>query len=145
MISPSGKVILEEFDLISEKKSEVDQMTQALDKFLNNQVAIALNEHLVVLEDEDFQFYARQACEVQAHVRINSETKTVENGALWYSEYLPAESLLWTFTAPRIEERGEPHQALLAKVKVGALALQLGGDETTGKGQCLITTQEVNQ
>ena len=39
-------------------------------------------------------FLLETAMEVQAHIRLDNDTKTVERGGLWYQESLPAESVL---------------------------------------------------
>ena len=51
---------------------------------------------LLVVSDTTFTRMARYHTEVATRVRIDSETHTVANGALWTEESLPAESLLWS-------------------------------------------------
>ena len=78
----------------------------------------------------------------RARIGLDYERKTVKNGALFYQEFIPAEALFYAavFTTPsRREGDSKPAAAVLQylrdhlqKVQV----LQIGGDETTGKGFC---------
>ena len=47
-----------------------------------------------MIHDDVMSLLLDTATEVNAHIRLNNETKTVERGALWYQESLPAESVL---------------------------------------------------
>ncbi|MGI6209372.1 MAG: type III-B CRISPR module RAMP protein Cmr4 [Anaerolineae bacterium] len=97
-----------------------------------------LPRKLAILPDDAFRDFTLQATEVQTHVRLDAVTKTVESGALWTVESLPADSLLYApllATASRnggVELTGEQ---VLAELEQCELArTQLGGDETTGQG-----------
>jgi CRISPR-associated protein Cmr4 len=79
-------------------------------------------------------------------VGLNYETKTVKSGALFYQEFLPAETLFYAVVlANPSRSRREADGATL----LGALqeylrggVLQIGGDETTGKGFCAVRLSE---
>lgn len=104
---------------------------------------------LVVVHDDDFTHFVRFATEVTARIGLNYETKTVKDGALFYQEFLPTESLFYAVVianaARTRRERGSDKaddgpalmgklQPMIDKVPV----LQIGGDETTGKGFCSV-------
>jgi len=97
--------------------------------------------HLVILSDDDFTHFARNATEVTARIALSPDTKTVKDGALFYQEFLPAETILYSVVlANAARARTEqPATKLLADLE-GHLKevrmLQIGGDETTGKGYC---------
>ena len=89
-------------------------------------------KRFAILDDKSFHFLARYATEVSAHVRIDHETGTVETGALWYQEALPAETILVSLL--RAEERtGADAAAVLKRIGLERF-LQLGGKATTGQG-----------
>ena len=110
---------------------------------------------LVLLRDEDFSFFVRNATVVEPHVRINNETGTADDGGLFYTENLPPESLLIAPVMASVERttdkiRGEKKpldaQAALNAVMKGdgsgfggldGKLLQVGGDATTGRGQVI--------
>jgi CRISPR-associated protein Cmr4 len=96
---------------------------------------------LVVLSDDDFTHFVRHATEVTARIGLNYETKTVRDGALFYQEFLPAESLFYAvvLASPARARNGQASDAptLLKRLADGlSPMLQVGGDETTGKGFC---------
>jgi len=69
---------------------------------------------------------------------LDPKTKTVEEGALWTSENLPTDTLLY---APLLASPSRtPKATLTAKdvlrevEQLGLVRVQLGGDETTGQG-----------
>jgi CRISPR-associated protein Cmr4 len=94
----------------------------------------------VVLNDDDFTHFARNATEVMARVGLNYETKTVKEGALFYQEFLPAETLFYAVVIAnraRTRSEGVDAAAVLRKLRDHLpKVLQVGGDETTGKGYC---------
>lgn len=98
----------------------------------------ALPRKLCVLPEDAFRDFALYATEVQTHVRLDRDTKTVEGGGLWTTESLPADSLLYApLLATRSRRNGTDLNAatILQRVAdMGAERTQLGGDETTGQG-----------
>jgi CRISPR-associated protein Cmr4 len=96
---------------------------------------------LAVVHDDEMRFLTEHATEVVARIRISADTGTVEKGALWSEESLPAESLLWT-VALFGDEHGKKEKRQTAadlQKKFRELAKQrsrirLGGDRTTGRG-----------
>lgn len=79
----------------------------------------------------------RECTEHSVRVQLNPKTKTVEQGP-FTSEYLPSETLLAAVLTLRTPRSGEAeqntdHRRLLGKLLDGT-ALQIGGDETLGKG-----------
>ncbi len=96
---------------------------------------------MLVLADDDYTHFARHATEVSARIALEYDTKTVKSGALFYQEFLPAETLFYSIvlaSAARTRNgHARPADALL-RTFGGHLpaVLQVGGDETTGKGLC---------
>ena len=60
-----------------------------------------------VLSDDDFNYFIKQATVVEPHVRINDETGTAEDGALFYTENLPPESILAGVVLASVERKKE--------------------------------------
>jgi CRISPR-associated protein Cmr4 len=99
--------------------------------------------HLVVLHDDDFTHFARHATEVMARIGLDYDTKTVKGGALFYQEFLPAEALLYAVVIanPARARRGvnqTPERILDFVGRHTPTVLQVGGDETVGKGYCAV-------
>lgn len=104
----------------------------------------SLVERICLIHDDIMSILLETATEVTAHVRLSNETKTVEKGALWYQESLPAESVLAGIAVAagvsaangRSLRTGD---ALLDHVASLACGLvQLGGKATTGQGSCFV-------
>ena len=57
-----------------------------------------LVDHLVVLPNEDFTDFVNLSTEVITRTKINNETGTVQEGALFTEEYLPSESVLYSLS-----------------------------------------------
>lgn len=95
-------------------------------------------KHFAVLHDDDFTHFVRFATEVTARIGLNHDTKTVKPGALFYQECLPPETLLYSLVfADKSRQPGDATtaQEMLARLDRGLpRCLQIGGDETTGKG-----------
>lgn len=115
-----------------------------------------LKTDLVLLSDEDFSYFVRNATVVEPHVRIDNDTGTASEGGLFYTENLPPESLLLAPVMASVErstdkirgdkERFNAEQALQTVLAgdgngFGGLdgkLLQIGGDATTGRGQVIL-------
>src|SRR5207247_2732736 len=101
-----------------------------------------------VLPDVVFDFLTGTGTEVHTRVRISDEIKTVETGALWTEESLPAETILAGVVVcdrvfgPKGNEIKEGD--LLEKFATKPLNLQIGGKATVGRGQvrCVFTRTE---
>ena len=55
-----------------------------------------MKKDIVVLSDDDFRDFVMLSTEVIARTKINSNTGTVQDGMLWYEEYLPTDSILYS-------------------------------------------------
>lgn len=98
-----------------------------------------LETHLVVLSNPDFQDLSLTATEVVTRVKLDASTKTVAQGALWTEEALPADTLLFS-----VVHAGPPTRQGTTWADVNAMlndlaaiigpTIQVGGDETTGRG-----------
>ena len=56
---------------------------------------VELTKRLVLVSDVMFSHLVQAATPVNAHIALDSATKTVTGGALWYEETLPPETLLY--------------------------------------------------
>lgn len=99
---------------------------------------------LVLLSDEDFGYFVKNATVVEPHVKIDDKTGTAKDGGLFYVENLPPESLLLAPLMASQERSGKqetPAEAVLSHVipNLDGQLVQIGGDATTGRGQIVIT------
>lgn len=100
----------------------------------------ALPARLCILPEDAFRDFAQYSTEVQTHIKLNPDTKTVdkETGALWTSESLPVDTLLYAplmVTPARRPNSDLSGLQILQKLEdLNLTRLQVGGDETTGQG-----------
>lgn len=144
-----NSVVLEEFSFTPDKSqaSAVAAIGQWLASHALPQAGYdywkqALPNKLCILPEDAFRDFVKYGTEVQTHIKLNPDTKTVAGGALWTTESLPVDTLLY---APLMatKARGGANltaQEILQKVKgLGLMRTQLGGDETTGQGMVALT------
>jgi CRISPR-associated protein Cmr4 len=115
-----------------------------------------MKKDIVVLGDDEFCDFVTMSTEVIARTKIDSEKGTVVPGGLWYEEYLPAESVLYSLalTSPvmvaddskkGIFQDNTPEkeaERVMKFFKTGMPdVIQIGGNQTIGKGIVRITTK----
>lgn len=91
---------------------------------------------LLILPENAFRDFVKLSTEVQARIKINNETKTVDRGALFYEEALSSDSLLYSVVmahdAANASFKADEIMKLLSEIDDNRL--QFGGDTTIGKG-----------
>lgn len=98
-----------------------------------------LTKDIVVLSDEDFSDFVQHSTEVITRNKIDNETGTVSETALFTEEYLPSESLLYSLVMFAPEFSNKPGK--MAEQAVQSFfnenlspVFQIGGDASLGKG-----------
>jgi len=91
-------IVLEEYSFKGEKNDDVTKLAKWLSENITkeNFWKEKLKSNLVVLPDEDFTDFVNLSTEVITRTKINNETGTVTNGALFTEEYLPAETVMYS-------------------------------------------------
>lgn len=110
---------------------------------------------ILILSDNDFKDFVNLSTEVITRTKIDNDTGTVQRGALFTEEYLPAESVLYSLvlaspeflSSKEIQEKNEngdrkhrrPEKADdILKFFIDTInnlkVIQLGGNATLGKG-----------
>ncbi|MFB6259733.1 MAG: RAMP superfamily CRISPR-associated protein, partial [Thiohalorhabdaceae bacterium] len=90
----AGDLFLEELRFRT-RAEDLGAVVGALGALAGADSAGELEAQLAVVSDDRFAYLVRHATPVSAHVRIESDTKTVAPGALWYEETLPPETVLY--------------------------------------------------
>ncbi|RAQ98096.1 type III-B CRISPR module RAMP protein Cmr4 [Thermogemmatispora tikiterensis] len=138
-------LLLEEFSFEVRQDQKVTSVARWLAEHalpFDGYWAEKLQSSLVVLADDDFRDFVLYSTEVITRIAIDQEKKTVKEGALWTEEHLPADTLLYapiyaTNERRPTEKSQEPRQGLALLRDLSQKAgpyLQLGGDETVGRG-----------
>ena len=147
----SNKIVLEEYTFevndVSGEKNTVIELGEWLSLNLlngNGYFAEKLMTDIVVLSDDDFKDFVNLSTEVLTRTKIDNETGTVADGALFTEEYLPAEAIMYTnvLTASEFATADDKKQfeteadlreyfrEFIAQDNV----FQIGGNATLGKG-----------
>lgn len=144
-VSANGKVGLEEyiFEGITENENVSNFGLWIASKLFgdveNNYWAKKMASDIVVLKDDDFADFVQYSTEVITRTKIDNETGTVSDTALFTEEYLPSESVMYSLAmfAPEFSNK----QSKMTEKEVQQLyddhlpeIFQLGGNATLGKG-----------
>lgn len=126
-----------------------DEWLKELAQFItydNNNIKL-LEKQLAVISDEDFAYLAKYALPVNPHITIDTATKQVKQGQLWYEETLPADTVLYSGIAieqARVKESLSEEEVAVSFKQLFAKNqwLQIGGNETVGMGWCSVNMLE---
>jgi CRISPR-associated protein Cmr4 len=143
----NGKVVLEEFTFEAQKHDDV----KIIAEWLATHAFPQTNEYqyfrekvktnLVILPEDAFRDFTQFATEVVTRIRIDQSKGTVAQGALWSEEHLPSDTLLYAplhATRPRTDNTPNNLKTADDVLKfvrdLNLDRIQLGGDETVGRG-----------
>ncbi len=133
------RVFLEDLDFSATSDDNTKNWATFLAEMLfpgDNTWQDIFKERFAVLSDDCFTFLAETGTEVAARIRIDDETKTVADKALWYEEALPAEAILAGLTwCDRVYKGYTQERILEAFCPEKGLVLQIGGKATIGRGR----------
>lgn len=138
----NNKLYLEDIDLDA-NVGDLKEWTSIMNSILPE--GDFFSKRFAVVHDDVMNFLWETGTQVDARIRINAETRTVDKGALWLEESLPAETLLLgLLSAERARSSIEmqPHE-VLDYALTGERHLQFGGKASTGRGRCRMLKPEV--
>lgn len=155
--SANGALFLEEYRFDVTADALLKPIIEEIAKLMQRDDAkAALEKQLVVVSNDMFAHLSQHATQVNAHIAIESESKTVKGGALWYEETLPPETLLYVGLAASNVRKPKKIENIKiplpddesAKWVLSAVTgmfndkpwLQVGGNETVGMGWCAVKT-----
>ena len=146
VLTEKGKVFLEDLDFSA--KTAQESATWA--DFLGEQIfggqetmKAVFKRRFAIVSNSSFDFLSETGTEVNARVRIEDDQKTVANGALWYEESLPTETVLAGIAwCDRVYSTKDINRdQILDTFCSQPITCQIGGKATVGKGRvrCLFT------
>lgn len=148
-----ANMVLEEFDFKASKQEGNGLQTFA--KTIAQKLDLKrLETHLAVISDDMFTHFVKNATEVSARIALDYETKTASEGALFYVETLPPETVFYSLLIadrpkgkrkqdgkiekPVLENEASVLNYVDLKLKAGPAILQIGAEASTGKGICRV-------
>jgi CRISPR-associated protein Cmr4 len=146
-----NKVFLEDLDLTAATNDAAKQWAEFIagNVFVQQEERDAFVKRFAVLHDDVFNFLSETGTSVDAHIKMDKDSKTVDkkNGGLWYEESLPAETILsgilWCDKVFGNKELTQ--EKLLTDYGKNIPLLQFGGKATTGKGLVRFITEGGNK
>lgn len=136
------KIYLEDLDLVAQEGAE-GWADFIADQLFDDDWKELFKQRFLIVHDNVFDFLSETATEIRARIKIKEDTRTVQQGGLWYEEYLPAETLMWGIIASdraRNTSQKSPEELLTLLPKKERL--QIGGNATVGAGQTSWILQE---
>lgn len=133
------RVYLEDFDLKGKPNAAVDGWAQFIGARVFDDATWqkALTERMCILSDNVFSFLLEHGTEIVARVKLLDDKKTVQPGALWYEEALPAETILsGLLVAVKGKASADEVFSTMGDILAQHKAIQLGGKATVGRGLC---------
>lgn len=140
-IQNKNTVALEEFLFEAEVNDEVKELARKLKELIPaNDLTNHLENHLAIVSDNVFKDFVNYAVEIRTRIRIDQARGTVKEGALFSEELVPSESVFYSLLF--IKDSFNPNNKINAEnvlFEINNLfskysLLQLGGDETIGRG-----------
>jgi CRISPR-associated protein Cmr4 len=132
----ASKVLLEDFDFTPSYTGDSLAATLGELLFTDIEDRELFRRRLCVVHDDAMSYLAEHATQVDARVSLDPDTKTVKQGALWYEESLPTETVLVSVCAGVRHGKASPAQAFATLENLAADSVQLGGKATVGRGRC---------
>lgn len=145
----SNKIVLEEYAFTVSGSYDVKVNTKDLGTWLSELMTDGfwkdkIKNDIVVLSNDDFKDFVNLSTEVITRTKINNDTGTVQPGALFTEEFLPAESVMYSLimASPVFMKEDKRKDAILQSDTdvmnyfEAALpeVIQIGGNATLGKG-----------
>ena len=154
LVGDGGKVYLEDLDLPLDPDAAKREMAAAWAEWLGQQIfggdgadetawRDMLAARFCIVHDDALSFLLETATEITARIKLLEDTKTVKDGALWYEEALPTESILYGLVVATPVRKFNLDQATIFNA-LGSLmtgSAQFGGKATVGRGLCRMQMQ----
>lgn len=122
-------ILLEDAEVIAKDQFKLPNLAAYLKKA----------ERLLVVHDEVFTYGVSHCTSILAQIQIDQKTGTTKDGSLRYQEELPADTLMYAFV--NWGDSRNPGERLQKEMIRGYVTqeaipshLQIGGDETLGRG-----------
>lgn len=129
------RVVLEDI-ILSSKKQDLKPLINIISKLSPIDIDA---KRVAVVHDDIFSYFVQTSTEVVARVQIDAEKGTVRSGALWYEEYIPSDTLMYSVIAiskPKKVLNGLSTADNIVRElsNFDTKFVQVGGNETVGKG-----------
>lgn len=130
-------VRLEHLEMPCERAPELATFCAALGELFPGMLHRSFSKNLVMVSDQVFAWLSQFALPVRARNNLDPNKVSLN---LWYEEYLPPDTILWSLIGSRVGRSPDADIELLKQALASEDAerhyLQIGGNETIGQGWC---------
>lgn len=102
-----------------------------------------LQEHAVLVSDDEFSYYAQHSTEITTRISIDIETGTSKEGALFHEEYVPADAIFYSVLFATHRNGKEASHWMGRMQNLLPNVFQVGGNVTLGKGVLQLFRKQV--
>lgn len=160
LINGTNKIILEEFTVKVEESEKCKKLGEWLSKTVLSDdksyeyLREKLKNDIVILSNDLFTEFTSLSTEIITRTKIDNETGTVKSGALFTEEYLPTETIMYSFAilSPIFSKQKGSFEGNNQLQKIEEFfrenlerVIQIGGNSTLGKGIVSTHVFEVKQ
>ncbi len=99
-------------------------------------------DRLLIISDKMFDYVVSSCTEIQTQIKIDAETGTAKDSALRYEELLPSDTVMYSaahYSRQNFETIIQANQIKTWLEDAVKDFIQIGGDETLGRGICQIS------
>ncbi|MEW6243539.1 MAG: type III-B CRISPR module RAMP protein Cmr4 [Bacillota bacterium] len=133
-LTRANKAYLEDLDLNATPDAQAKSIADGLAQVLFPQDSDIFLKRFALVSDAVFDFLCETATDISARIRLNDDTKTVEHGALWYEESVPAEAVFYGFAINAKYGHTEDSNVLQFFDQIDGRTIQIGGSAGVGRG-----------
>lgn len=140
-LAEGGKVYLEDLDFAGAFDKDAGKWAELISARLfgdDHEWQQLFQKRFGVVSDDVMSFLSQHGMDVSTRIRLENDTKSVADGALWTEENLPVESILVSLVTLAPNTKTLDEKALRAAVVANnhGKTLQFGGNATVGRGRC---------
>ena len=127
LVHPSQKVILEDIDLTAIQSNEASTIGSSITAqlFTESIEQAVFTQRFAIVHNDVFAFFSQTAMEVTARIALETDTKTVKDGGLWYEEAIPSEAIFSGFITSTTGNFSDVERRSV---------VQIGGKASVGRG-----------
>ncbi len=140
------EVVLEEFNFSASKEDFKEDFNKILEIFRGFNILTDEDvKRIAIVSNDVFRDMVKYAVEVRTRIRIDQAKGTVEGGALFSLEMVPAEAIFYSFVFTKSLNNGsscddKKAMEFIEEILPDDSVLQVGGDETVGLGFVKVKT-----
>jgi CRISPR-associated protein Cmr4 len=146
-------ILLEEMDLLAEENNpSANAWAEKISSYFfprDTEAQDIFSRRFAIADDNALDFCCSTGLPVNARIAIDDSTGTVKEGALWYEETIPPETLFTgALTVDRSYKKDCSFDAAALNdflIAPGTIYCQIGGKATTGKGFMAIDIQKTGK